>query len=317
MRAFVTGGAGFIGSHIVDKLLSEGNSVTIYDNFSTGKKLFINNNIENKRLNLINGDVLDFEKLSNEIKGHDFVFHLQANADVRGGIKNTQIDLQQNIIATWNVLEAMKKNNIKKIAFSSSATVYGEPNLFPTPENIELIQTSLYGASKLACEAMIQAYSEYFNMQCFIFRFVSWIGERYSHGVIFDFVKKLQKNPKELEILGDGNQKKSYLYVKDGVDGIFFALQKFNEKKNLFNLGHREYISVTRLADIVCEELGLNNVHYIFSGGSRGWLGDSPFVHLDITKLTKLGWQPKISIEEGVRRTVNYLLLHPEVVQRK
>ncbi|MEK6921012.1 MAG: NAD-dependent epimerase/dehydratase family protein, partial [Nanoarchaeota archaeon] len=179
-----------------------------------------------------------------------------------------------------------------------------------------LIQTSLYGASKLAGEAMIQAYCEYYEMQCFIFRFVSWIGERYTHGVIFDFMKKLQKNNKELEVLGDGNQKKSYLYVGDGVDGIFFAIEHFKEQKNIFNLGHTEFMNVLKLADIICEELELKNVQYKCAGGARGWKGDSPLVHLDITKLQKLGWSPKTSIEEGIRKTVRYLKQHPEALER-
>ncbi len=314
MKAFVTGGAGFIGSHIVDRLLAEGNEVTIYDNFSTGKELFITHHQKNPKFRSIKGDVLDFEKLKEAMKGHEFVFHLQANADVRGGIKETRIDLEQNTIATWNILEAMKENNIKKIAFASSATVYGEPTTFPTPEHNELIQTSLYGASKLAGEAMIQAYGEYYGIQCFIFRFVSWIGERYTHGVIFDFIKKLQKNPKELEILGDGNQKKSYLYVGDGVEGIFFAIKHFKEKKNIFNLGHTEFMNVQKVADIICEELDLENVTYKCTGSARGWKGDSPFVHLDIGKLQKVGWTPKISIEEGIRRTVRYLKENPKVL---
>jgi UDP-glucose 4-epimerase len=317
MKFFVTGGAGFIGSHIVDRLLQEGHEVTVYDNLCTGKILFIQHNMDNYHFTLFRGDVLDAEALINAMKGHDFVFHLQANADVRGGITKTKVDLEQNTLATWNVLEAMRINNIKQIAFSSSATVYGEPEQFPTPENCPLIQTSLYGASKLAGEAMIQAYCEYYEMQCFIFRFVSWIGERYTHGVIFDFVKKLKENPKELEVLGDGNQKKSYLYVGDGVEGIFFAIQNFKSQKNIFNLGHTEFMNVLKLADIICEEMGLKNVQYRCTGGVRGWKGDSPLVHLDITKLQTLGWQPKTSIEEGIRKTVRYLLQHPEALNRK
>ncbi len=317
MKYFVTGGAGFIGSHIVDRLLKEGYEVTVYDNLCTGKILFIQHHMDNSHFKLVRGDVLDKEALTHAMQGHDFVFHLQANADVRGGIIKTKVDLEQNTIATWNVLEAMRINNIKKIAFSSSATVYGEPEQFPTPEDCPLIQTSLYGASKLAGEAMIEAYCEYYDMQCFIFRFVSWIGERYTHGVIFDFVKKLKENPTELEVLGDGNQKKSYLYVGDGVEGIFFAIQHFTSQKNIFNLGHTEFMNVLKLADIICEEMGLKNVQYKCTGGVRGWKGDSPLVHLDIQKLQNLGWQPQTSIEEGIRRTVRYLLQHPEALQRK
>jgi len=317
MKAFVTGGSGFIGSNIVDRLIKDGHEVTVYDNFCTGRELFIRHHVNNPKCKIVKADTMNLEKLKESMQDHDFVFHLQANADVRGGISKTRIDLEQNTIATWNLLDAMRQNNIKKIAFSSSATVYGEPNVFPTPENTELIQTSLYGASKLAGEAMIQAYCEYYDMQCFIFRFVSWIGERYTHGVIFDFMKKLKQNNKELEILGDGNQKKSYLYVGDGVDGIFFAIENFKEKKNIFNLGHTEFMNVTKLADIICDELGLNDVKYNFTGGVRGWKGDSPIVHLDITKLKNLGWQPKTSIEEGIRRTVRYLVQNPEALERE
>jgi UDP-glucose 4-epimerase len=247
----------------------------------------------------------------------DIVFHMQANADVRGGIRLTRVDLEQNTISTWNVLEAMRLNNIKHIVFASSATVYGEPDIFPTPESYAPLQTSLYGASKLACEAMIQAYSEYFGITCYIFRFVSWIGERYTHGVIFDFIKKLRDNSSTLEILGDGKQRKSYLDVLDGVEGIFYAIEHAKELKNVFNLGHDEFMNVLHLADIVVEELGLKKVRYLTTGGERGWLGDSPFVHLDTTKLKALGWRPQVSIEQGIRNTVRYLQAHPKVLEKR
>lgn len=210
-RAFVTGGAGFIGSHIVDRLVQDGAEVTVYDNFSSGREEFLSQHAGNRKVKVVHADVLDSQALIREIAACDFVFHLQANADVRGGIQQTRVDLEQNTIATWNILEAMRVKEIKRIAFASSAAVYGEPDVFPTPESYAPLQTSLYGASKLAGEAMIQAYAEYFGMICYIFRFVSWIGERYSHGVIFDFVKKLAANPHVLEILGDGKQRKSYL----------------------------------------------------------------------------------------------------------
>jgi UDP-glucose 4-epimerase len=317
MKYFITGGAGFIGSHIVDKLISNGDSVIVYDNLRTGQKKFIEKHLKNPKFRLIKGDILNLRALAKAMKGSDFVFHLAANADVRGGIKDTYVDLEQNTIGTRNVLEAMRINKIKKIAFSSSAVVYGEPKIFPTPENSELIQTSLYGASKLAGEALIEAYCNYYGMQAWIFRFVSWVGERYTHGVVFDFVKKLRKNPKELEILGDGRQKKSYLYVKDGVEGIFFGIKKFHEKVNIFNLGHKDYMDVSRVADIIISEMGLKNVKKRFTGGKRGWIGDSPFVHLDIGKLEKAGWKPKVSIEEGIRRTAKYLLENPEILRRR
>jgi len=316
-RAFVTGGAGFIGSHIVDRVAQVAANVTIYDNFSTGQEQFISRHAGNPKVRVVRADVLDSERLKKEMANCDFVFHLQANADVRGGIKLTRVDLEQNTIATWNVLEAMRINNIRRIVFASSATVYGEPDIFPTPESYAPLQTSLYGASKLAGEAMIQAYSEYFGITCYIFRFVSWIGERYTHGVIFDFIKKLRDNTQMLEVLGDGKQRKSYLDVIDGVDGIFYAVEHAKELKNVFNLGHDEFMNVLDLADIIVEELGLKRVRYLTTGGERGWLGDSPFVHLDTTKLKALGWQPRVSIEQGIRNTVRYLRAHPQVLEKR
>jgi UDP-glucose 4-epimerase len=315
-RAFVTGGAGFIGSHIVDQLAGSATSVTIYDNFSTGQETFISHHGGNPDIRVVRGDVLDSERLQKEMAGCDVVFHFQANADVRGGIKRTQIDLQQNTIATWNVLEAMRINGIKQIVFASSATVYGEPDSFPTPETYAPLQTSLYGASKFSCEAMIQAYSEYFGITCHIFRFVSWIGERYSHGVIFDFAKKLKNNPRVLEVLGDGKQRKSYLDVIDGVAGIFYALEHSKERKNVLNLGHDAFMNVLDLADIIVDELNLKGVRYATTGGERGWLGDSPFVHLDTSKLKALGWRPRVSIEQGIRNTVRYLQAHPQLLEQ-
>lgn len=308
MRTLVTGGAGFIGSHLVDELVRRDNQVIVYDNLSTGFRKHLETLLSNNRITLVEGELLDEERLNAAMKGADTVFHLAANADVRGGKSNTRVDLEQNIIGTHRVLEAMRINGASRIVFTSSATVYGEPDVFPTPESYAPIQTSVYGASKLAAEAMIQAYGEYFGIKSFSFRFVSWIGERYSHGVVFDFIKKLQKNPSELEILGDGNQKKSYLHVEDGVKAIFMAMDNMPDLKNVVNLGHSDYLNVVDLADIVVQEMGLKKVDYRFTGGVRGWLGDSPFVHLDISKIRSAGFEPQVSIEDGIRRTVRYLL---------
>ncbi len=310
-KALVTGGAGFIASHLVDSLLSQGKTVIVYDNFCTGREEFLPKQHQN--LKVIRGDVLDLPTLTGAMVGCDFVFHFQANADVRGGMLHTRLDLEQNTIATWNVLEAMKINGAKGIVFASSAAIYGEPDQFPTPENHAPQQTSLYGASKYAGEGMIQAYCEYFDMRCFSYRFVSWIGERYTHGIVFDVMKKLAKTPGSLPLLGDGTQRKSYLYVKDGVRGIMLGIEKSAARKNVYNLGHDYFITVAEVANIIVDELGLKNVAYEFAGGKRGWLGDSPVVHLDTSRIKAHGWKPETSIEEGIRRTVRFLKEHPHV----
>lgn len=308
MKIVVTGGAGFIGSSIVDELVNREHYVVVYDNLSTGFKRHIERHLNSGRAEMVQADILDGVSLARAMEGASSVFHLAANADVRGGKNDRDVDLQQNIIGTHRVLEAMVKSGVENIVFTSSATVYGEPERFPTPEDYAPLQTSLYGASKLAAEAVIQAYSEYFGITSHVFRFVSWIGERYSHGVVFDFINKLRSNPEELEILGDGNQRKSYLHVEDGVRGIFEAVEGLRDLKNVLNLGHTDYMKVTDLAGIVCEEMGLKNVSFRYTGGVRGWLGDSPFVHLDISKIKGVGFTPRVTIEEGIRRTARYLL---------
>ncbi len=302
-EAIVTGGAGFIGANIVKALLSKGIKVNVFDNLSTG-------NIQNLPLDKINFHNFDLKtsfKNWPKIKTST-IYHFAANADVRGGIENHDIDLNENLLVTKNVCDYSVKNNIKNLIFASSATVYGEPSVFPTPENVDSNQTSLYGASKKSCESFIEAYSNYGYFKSSIFRFVSWTGQGYSHGVIYDFVKKLLKNPRKLEILGDGKQIKSYLDVNDGIDGVLNISYKQKENTEVFNLGHDEIMDVKKLADIICDEMDLKNTQYVYSGGKRGWIGDSPVVHLNTKKAKQLGWQPKISIEESIRKTVRYLL---------
>ena len=314
-KVLVTGGAGFIGSYIVGDLVARGINVVVYDNFSTGHAEFLPEPCD--RLSVVRADVLDQAALLSAMEGCDFIFHFQANADVRGGPYNTRVDLEQNTIATWNVLEAARQQRIKGLAFASSATVYGEPEVFPTPESWGPLQTSLYGASKYACEAMIQAYTEYFGIRCFIYRFVSWIGERYTHGIIFDLMKKLSRDPTRLPLFGDGTQRKSYLYVKDGVRGVMLGVERGGAAKNVFNLGHDRFLTVLEMVGVILDELGLQDVRLEFAGGQRGWLGDSPLVHLDTTRIKALGWQPETSIEEGVRRTVRYLHAHPHLLHTR
>ena len=307
MRYFITGCAGFIGSNLTDRLLADGHFVTGYDNFSTGQERFIDQAKNHPNFALIQGDTLDLPALTQAMRGADFVFHLAANADVRFGTEHPRKDLEQNTIATFHVLEAMRANNIRRIGFSSTGSVYGEAPVIPTPEDAPFpIQTSLYGASKLAGEGLIQAYCEGYGFQGYIFRFVSILGERYSHGHVFDFYKKLLIQPEELNILADGHQRKSYLYVQDCIDAILCVIEKSQEKVNIFNLGTDEYCEVNDSIGWICEHLGLNPKR-IYSGGDRGWIGDNPFIFLDTAKIRKLGWKPRLTIQQGIIRTLEYL----------
>ena len=307
MNFFVTGAAGFIGSNLVDRLLQAGHFVVGYDNFSTGQERFLEQACASPNFRLVHGDTLDLPALTAAMYGADFVFHLAANADVRFGTEHPRKDLEQNTIATYNVLEAMRTNSIRRVAFSSTGSVYGEVQIIPTPENAPFpIQTSFYGASKLACEGLIQAYCEGYGFQGYIFRFVSILGERYSHGHVFDFYQKLLQNPNKLHILGDGHQRKSYLYVQDCIDALLFAIEKAQEKINIYNLGTDEYCEVGDSVGWICEHLGLNPSR-TYSGGERGWIGDNPFIFLDTAKIRTLGWKPKLSIRQGIIRTLEYL----------
>lgn len=311
----VTGGAGFVGSHIVDRLLEEGSKVIVYDNLSTGSKKFLSDVMD--KIMFIEGDLLDRNTLNKSLKGIDFVFHMAANADVRNNLNEPLKCLEQNTIATSNLLEAMRANGVRAIAFSSTGSVYGEAEVFPTPENAPFpVQTSLYGASKLSCEGLLQAYAEGYDFGVYIFRFVSLMGERYSHGCVYDFSEKLLKDSNKLLILGDGKQRKSYLYVKDCVRAMITVIEKYDSGLNIYNLGHDEYIDVTPIAKLVCEELGLKDVNFKYSGGKRGWIGDSPFIHLDITKIKKLGWKPTLSVEDCVRKTTNWIKENKWVFER-
>ncbi len=317
MRAFVTGAAGFIGSNLVDRLLHDGHRVVAYDNFSTGQRAFLAQAQGSDRFDLCRGDSLDLECLTAAMRGCDFVFHLAANADLRFGTEHPRKDLEQNTIATFNVLEAMRANGVRRISFSSTGSIYGEPDVFPTPETAPFpTQTSLYGASKLAGEGLIQAYCEGFGYQGYIFRFVSILGERYSHGHVFDFYRSLRANPKELRVLGNGHQRKSYLYVQDCIDAMLIALERANEKVNVFNLGTDEYCEVNDSIGWITGHLGLSP-KLCYTGGDRGWIGDSPFIFLDASKIRSLGWKPKLSIREGIIRTVDYLRENPWLLEER
>lgn len=307
-KYFVTGAAGFIASNLVDRLLSTGQEVIGYDNFSTGREQFLESALCHPCFRLIRGDVLEFDDLAKAMSGCELVFHLAANADVRFGTEHPRRDLEQNTIATWNVLEAMRRNGIRRIGFSSTGSVYGEAQMIPTPETCPFpVQTSLYGASKLAAEGMIAAYCEGYGMQGVIFRFVSILGERYTHGHVFDFCKQLLEHPDHLKILGNGRQRKSYLHVQDCVDAILRAVETAEDKVSILNLGTNEYCEVNDSVGWICEQMGVNP-RLEYSGGDRGWIGDNPFIFLDCSRMRGLGWEPRYNIRDSVIKTAQYIL---------
>ena len=307
MKAFITGGAGFIGSNLAEKLIDLDCSVTVFDNLSTGFLENVRLSSRQKGLSFIEGDLLDAKALGEAMSNHDVVFHLAANADVRFGFQQPHKDLEQNTVATFNVLEAMRANSIAKIAFSSTGSVYGEPKIFPTPENAPFpVQTSLYAASKIAGEAMLQAYAAGYGFKVYIFRFVSLMGKRYSHGHVVDFYKQLITHPDTLHVLGNGLQTKSYLHVDDCIEAILLAMSKANDAVNIFNLGFDGTCTVRESIGWIEEILG-TNASKNYSGGERGWIGDSPLIHLDTTRINSLGWQPSKTIEEAIKETAIWI----------
>jgi UDP-glucose 4-epimerase len=316
-RALVTGGAGFIGSSAVDRLLATGADVVAFDNFSTGRREFLSGAHAHPRFTLVEGDLLDGAAITRAMAGCDLVLHFAANADVRFGTEHPRKDLEQNTIATFNVLEAMRANGVRRIGFSSTGSVYGEPNVFPTPENAPFpVQTSLYGASKLAGEAMIAAYCEGFKFTGCVFRFVSILGERYTHGHVFDFYKSLRNDPTRLRVLGNGKQRKSYLYIQDCLDAVLLALDTSGPGFHVYNLGTDQYCQVNDSIGWICGALDLSPA-LEYSGGERGWIGDSPFIFLDCSRMRALGWAPAVSIRDGVLKTLAYLQSQPHLLEAR
>ncbi|MBI88428.1 MAG: UDP-glucose 4-epimerase [Euryarchaeota archaeon] len=305
----VTGGAGFIGSHLVDYLVESGENVRILDNFSSGRSEFISHHQDSSSVEVVRGDLLDLEAVKASMGGVTTVHHMAANPDIRLGTEVTDTDLKQGTFATYNVLEAMRISSVGRISFASSSVVYGEANIMPTPEGYgPLLPISLYGASKLASEALITAWVGTFGAQGFIHRFANIVGPRGTHGVIFDFIHKLKKDPTRLEVLGDGRQEKSYLSAKDCVRSMLHLIDQGDEEINLHNLGTGDTCSVSRIAEIVVEESGLKGVSIEFTGGERGWAGDVPKSYLDVSRLLSTGFEPEGGSEDAIRATAKALV---------
>jgi UDP-glucose 4-epimerase len=321
-NAFVTGAAGFIGSNLVDRLLKEEAEVVGWDNLSTGQEEFLRDARTSKKFRFVQGDNLDLPALTVAMTGCDFVFHLAANADVRFGLDHPEKDLQQNTISTFHVLEAMRANGVKRIAFSSTGSVYGETELIPTPEDAPFpMQTSLYGASKVAGEALIQAYCEGYGFEGYIFRFVSILGERYTHGHVFDFYRQLLEHPNRLKVLGNGYQRKSYLYVHDCLEAILHVIgqeraSKAKHRCEVFNLGAAEYCTVRDSISWICTRLGLKP-ELEFTGGEKGWVGDNPFIFLETKKVRDTGWQNELSIQASVLKTLDWLRANAWILEKR
>jgi UDP-glucose 4-epimerase len=308
-RACVTGGAGFIGSNLADLLVSKGVEVVILDNFSTGRHEFVAELAQTDGVRLIEGDVLDVGVVEDAVAGCDWVFHLQANADLRRGLDHPRRDLEQNTIGTSNVLEAMRAQGVKKIVFASTGSVYGEPEVFPTPEDAPFpIQTSLYAASKLAGEGLVAAYASGLGFTGVICRLVSVLGERYTHGHLFDFYRALKRDPTRLQVLGDGRQQKSYLYVGDCISAVLMSVERHEGEPgrvHVYNLGTDETLLVEDSVRIISEHLAISP-EVSYTGGRRGWVGDSPLIHLDTGRIRGLGWTPELTVQQSVLRTLEW-----------
>ena len=304
----VTGGAGFIGSHLVDTLVAQGNEVLVIDSLCAGHKETIARHLDSCKVRFLQKDLLG-DGWQDSIEGADRLFHLAADPDVRQSAVNPDPTIQNNIIATYRVLEAMRQHKVPELVFTSTSTVYGDATIIPTPENYTPLEPiSVYGASKLACESLISSYCHSFGMKAYNFRFANIIGSRSGHGVITDFIKKLEQNPKELEILGDGKQTKSYLEVHECVAAMLFAVGHARDAVNTFNVGSEDWIDVKSIAEIVVEEMHLDGTKFRFTGGERGWVGDVPRMQLSVEKIKALRWKPQLGSKESVRIAVQAML---------
>jgi UDP-glucose 4-epimerase len=316
-HVLVTGGGGFVGSHVVDRLIAQGARVTVIDNFSTGYREFVP---PRDGLRVIEADLVDLgpgrspaSALAAAMRGVDFVFHLAANADIKDNLREPRKCIDQNVVATQNVLEAMRAAGVRDIAFASTGSVYGEATVVPTPEDAPFpVQTSIYATSKVCAEGLLTSYALGYDMRVWIFRFVSLLGPRYTHGHVIDFWRQLRRDPTRLAVLGNGKQKKSYLHVLDCVAAMFVAIARSPGAINVLNLGHTEWIEVDQSIAIILRTLGVSPA-LSYGGGERGWIGDSPRILLDTARIRGLGWAPVHSIEDGVVDTLRFLDASPYV----
>lgn len=305
----ITGGAGFIGSHLAARLLARGDQVVVYDNLSAGSIDRIESCLSDPRFQFVKGELLDFQQVSHVVKGAEIVFHMASNPDISKSMIQTDLDLRLGVMTLYNVLESMRLSGCNKVFFPSGSGVYGDVGPTPTSEDFAPMRpVSMYGASKLACEAMISAFCHMFDMQAWIGRLANIVGSRQTHGVILDFVKKLERDQKRLQILGDGKQSKPFLHVSECVDAIQTMIEKSKETINVFNVAPDDSIEVREIAQIVVEEMGLTGIRFEYSGGKRGWKGDVPVVRMDTTKLRRIGWMNKLSSGEAVRLAAQELI---------
>ena len=311
-KVLVTGGAGFIGSNLVDSLLSDHFKVAVFDNLGSGSYDYVKNTLGKKGFAFMQGDLLDEKTILTAVKGFNIIWHLAANPEVRLSSVNPEIHFRQNIVATYNLLEAIRKSDVKVLGFTSTSTVYGDATKIPTPEDYAPLEPiSVYGASKLACEALVSAYANTYGFKATVCRLANVVGSRSRHGVIYDFVQKLRNDPRTLEILGDGEQAKSYLNIDDCIRAMRLSLEKQNRNFEIYNVGSEDQVNVKTIAKIVIEEMGLRRIKLTFSGGfngGRGWIGDVKIMMLDVSKLKSLGWKPKLNSAEAIRKAAKNLL---------
>ncbi len=316
-RALVTGGAGFIGSHLIDKLCEGGFDVVALDNLSSGRIENLRRWMNSPYFTFVKADLLDInEAILNVIRGCDIIFHLAANPEVRVGLTSPRVHYELNVATTFNLLECIRRvEGLRMMIFTSSSTVYGEPSIIPTPEDAPLKPISIYGASKMASEALIMSYAYTYGFNAIIYRLANVVGPRSRHGVLYDFIKKLLEDSEKLEILGNGMQRKSYVYIDDCIEAMLFCMNKSQEGVNVYNIGSEDQVSVREIADIVCEEMKIENVKYFFTGGvngGRGWVGDVKNMLLSIERIKKLGWSPRLNSKQAVREAIKAILMESE-----